>query len=64
MSEWQTMESAPRDGSRILATDGEWVDVVHYSSRTLPEYCWVDEQGSGSGSSFLKFWQPLPEPPK
>jgi hypothetical protein len=28
--DWQTIETAPRDGTEILATDGHICDVVHW----------------------------------
>lgn len=55
MSEWQRIESAPRDGTRVLVSDG--ADV--YEAWFHPgEGAWLDCDGI-----FPTHWMPKPEPP-
>lgn len=59
MSEWQLIETAPQDGSSILAWEAE------SNMRCVAAYYnngwWKDQRGQ-----FFKptHWMPLPEPPK
>lgn len=67
MSEWQPIETAPRDGdTRFLGCDASeqyWPHVYFYAG-------WEDENKpvwSMAGEYFtndLTHWMPLPEPPK
>lgn len=67
-SEWKPIETAPKDGTRILiyepmpADPRGWFDVVHwgYSGRHHNEG-WVDSEGAASCDG--THWMPLPEPP-
>lgn len=67
MSEWQKIESAPRDGTRILL----WPRIIrhrgrHYGQRR-PEigYWWThaDRTGSWVGAGKPTHWMHLPPPP-
>jgi hypothetical protein len=60
MSEWMPIETAPRDGTRVL---------LHYSPKRLTKIGYWDA-GSGYWSAGQWFheaspthWQPLPAPP-
>lgn len=51
---WRPIEAAPRDGSYVLVTNGQYVDVA----------CW----SHGSFGGFVRdgdclYWRPLPAPP-
>ena len=68
MSEWQPIETAPKDGSRFLAFHDGHVDFWH----------WQDFKDGGKapvgwrnfvyvypdGGNIPSHWMPLPEPPK
>lgn len=63
MSEWQPIETAPKeDGCEILGWDGNSVQVLEWwAGGGNPRLaCWMD----GHGISFEPtHWMPLPEPP-
>lgn len=71
MSEWQPIDSAPRDGTLILVSNGEDVGVAGFVNN---RFCWAKGAGwawEGDGDYggladcdwTLTHWQPLPEPP-
>lgn len=70
MSEWQPIETAPRDGSRILATGGgltSAVEIVSYDGRVG---CWCaevdtldDTDFESQGYNRPRLWMPLPPAP-
>lgn len=64
LTDWQPIETAPRDGTRILVAADDYVGMARFESDRLPEYCWVDEEGSGAGSNSVTHWMPLPDPPQ
>ncbi len=69
--QWQPIETAPRDGTRILATDGVEVSTTHW------EDCWACHaeiaHGPGDDGGWTIYdhheewnpthWMPLPPPP-
>lgn len=68
MSEWQPIESAPRDGTEIqLWAKGEWFPNAHWCRSKLG---WYEEYWdahwcsySESGIYNATHWMPLPTPP-
>ena len=73
MSKWQPIETAPRDGTRILVFDGKEINTVDYSEpyyiginkHIEIEESWVQISDSGRATEFFPtHWMPLPEPPK
>jgi len=76
--EWQPIETAPKDGTKILvfckpdeiftATWGKWTDA-HFNDWKATE-CWCVYDCEDAFYSHLlsgdrvKYWHPLPEPPK
>lgn len=62
---WRSMDSAPKDGTRILAYNGEGVDFFHWQSRG-PRVGWRDSfitvypEDHEAGP---KGWQPIPSAP-
>ena len=62
MSEWQPIETAPKDGSIIIISDGD-TPVVGLWSVSLN--CWIVEwDHAGFDEPPPSLWAPLPEPPK
>ncbi|RVP13134.1 hypothetical protein CN085_19675 [Sinorhizobium meliloti] len=64
VSEWQPIETAPKDGTRFLAFVIDDVCILRWHGGQK-KGCWHDDNDAiGYGSDFPKFWMPLPEPPK
>jgi hypothetical protein len=69
---WRPMSTAPKDGSRFLASAPREVVILHWGfveQGVADEKCWVsDSEGPGYNSSYeeaeLGGWQPLPDLPK
>ncbi len=68
MSEWQPIETSPKDGTDVLVYEpGYVVAILHWhtvktkTAASYPGY-WTD----GDGLNWYKptHWMPLPEPPK
>jgi hypothetical protein len=68
MSEWRPIDTAPKDSSKILLTDGHetvcgyWGEPTGYFTRQRNQWCsywWLKRLGTQP-----IYWQPLPEPPK
>jgi hypothetical protein len=66
MSEWQPIETAPKDGTRVIARQGFTVDTMFWSKRI-----WAG--GGGWVSDICRsetyvysptHWMPLPDPPQ
>jgi len=74
MSEWQPIETAPKDGTYILIAPGLWTgvtcgigvyDLDRYAKK--PRAFWRRVEGHGRSQSREvppTHWMPLPEPPK
>lgn len=64
---WRTIESAPKDGTRVLVmglyaagTPGRWTSIA-----TLNYRGWLDDNGAPFVFGITPdFWQPLPAPPR
>lgn len=68
MPEWQPIETAPRDGRRILLAREGWVEI----GRWLPDYAayegapagaWMDDYDNGGPEDrgWPTHWMPIPE---
>ena len=68
MSEWQPIETAPKDGTDILVMTGETMHVVRWINiHGGFDYWAVDDNKHGPFTLRGKaptHWMPLPEPPK
>lgn len=66
MSEWQSIETAPRDGSHFLAYDPEHGRVVLLFGERADDGTDLWEDTVQEYWPFYKptHWMPLPEPPK
>lgn len=74
--DWQPIESAPKDGTKILAIENftyEWEDENGVAKTRPGDWCVVSwhpqhEEWIGFGMMLSSFtpthWMPLPEPPK
>ena len=65
MSEWKTIDSAPKDQTEILVWDGMFI----WMARQNEFGYWSTDQEEGfylAKNEFvgLTHWMPLPEPPK
>jgi hypothetical protein len=68
MSEWQLIETAPQDGTNILAWEKDWQcpavmrrDV--YDDTAYWQFC-EDLISDEAGEGFPTHWVPIPELPK
>lgn len=61
MTEWKTIESAPKDGTRILAIEDNDIDCV-YVTKWDNYMGWTIEDSEQL--TCISHWMPLPEPPK
>ena len=74
MAEWQPIETAPKDGTRILVFTvhgeieiSEWYSLEHFHYKYIADNLFekiVDEPNEGWNSNTPIFWMPLPEPPE
>lgn len=65
---WQSMESAPRDGRRFLHCDGSIAKECWFS-KAINDFTFGKlnsdwNEIAARETSTLRFWQPLPLPPK
>lgn len=67
---WQDISTAPKDGSEILITDGQWAGAGFYHDGTgckRSDGGWFCEEDRNNlliaRDVPAKFWQPLPNPP-
>ena len=56
---WQSMETAPKDGTWVLATNGEGLPVIVQFSQYGKGWQTMDE----GPYTALTHWMPLPAPP-
>lgn len=59
MNEWQPIETAPKDGSKVLILELDSVhDAVYLSRKDI----WVSPDGAYGYDP--THWMPMPDPPK
>lgn len=68
MGDWQPMETAPRDGTRILVSDGRECDMARWVDKIDPHWDkpmrWNSGQdGRWTSWVFPSLWIPLPKLP-
>lgn len=59
MNDWQTIDTAPRDGSQILGSDGEWVKVLDFDGDDWYQFGRDNE----IIAHYPIHWMPRPKPP-
>lgn len=59
MTDWQPMDTAPKDGTRILIWDCG-CEIASWRTDTKGRAWWSTGRGSHVDP---KFWAPLPKPP-
>lgn len=57
---WQPIDTAPRDGTEILASDYDAIDFVSYGEWSRGVFGWTNREME---PMFPAWWQPLPEHP-
>lgn len=61
---WQPIETAPRDGTRILCWCGEYVDICFMQDKYEVGEVWMtDNCVDFGGYEMPSHWMPLPEAP-
>jgi hypothetical protein len=60
MSEWQPIETAPRDGRTILVRQGDWAPHHAYWRKECHEWWAIEYHGCPRPTH----WMPLPAPPE
>jgi hypothetical protein len=65
MSEWQPIETAPKDGTNILAwgPHGTGCLVVGFDEAVHPAWPWHTLDGLNYSLTTFTHWMPLPAPP-
>ena len=70
---WMPIETAPKDGSLILGTDGLTVAAMWWKPQADPGFPWsmvaewmgaAQDNAWQDGKNGPTHWMPLPEPPK
>ena len=61
MTEWQPIETAPKDGVFVLITDGDVVQIGYYEDHLMAWRSYEDQCRLWSDPTH---WQPLPAPPE
>jgi hypothetical protein len=72
VSEWQPIETAPKDGTPVLCfwrnqyggKDGWAVAEFGEPTDKWAEACWHEQGNTENRFGEPDFWMPLPEPPK
>ena len=68
MSEWQDISTAPKDGTVVFLTDGEWLAGTGWFQEDSG-WVFLDPTVTGflngwSGENGPTDWMPLPKPPR
>ena len=67
MTGWMPIETAPKDGTDVLAVAarGLWMAVVSFDDNPdHPDHVWLTLDGPSYHKTTFTHWQPLPEPPQ
>jgi hypothetical protein len=61
MTQWQPIETAPKDGTEIIVWDAEYRHSYFARCNSKGEVYWDELYGPLENATH---WMPLPEPPK
>lgn len=70
---WESIETAPRDGTSVILSDGFtvgegfWSDGSEcYGHRGVAGFFWECDRGNlhVADNAYATYWMPFPEPPK
>lgn len=65
MTEWRPIESAPKDGTRILAYLGaDYIEIAYWRESPTQSCWWIDAHAPPQWTWDIKAWMPLPAPPE
>ena len=59
MTDWQTIETAPKDIGAIIGSNGQWVLAMRWATNGM---AWTSEYHRSA--VVPTHWMPLPNPPK
>lgn len=62
--QWQPIDTAPKDGSIIVAYNAGSHSDNKYETVMWSDGAWRPRKDTCITYPYLKYWQPLPEPPK
>lgn len=57
---WQPIDTAPVDGTEILASDYDAIDIVSYGEWERGVFGWTNREME---TMYPAWWQPLPDHP-
>lgn len=61
VAEWQPIETAPKDGTRVLIADEDvWMAVARFWPCNM---FWIEDAASGMKLNQPSHWMPIPAPP-
>jgi hypothetical protein len=60
---WQTIKTAPRDGTDILVYAECFCLVVSWDDEAAPSHPWITADGPSYSFGLFTHWMPLPTPP-
>lgn len=67
MTEWQPIETAPKDGKPIILWFPYWSNipmVAHYGCNQFNRLGWIGEYILSDDGDMPTHWHPLPAPPQ
>lgn len=64
MNAWQTIDSAPKDGTRVLVFRAKWAENMFVAWFNTETGDWAPLLSPYIGLRDVTHWMPLPEPPK
>ncbi len=64
MSEWQPIETAPRDGTEVLTFGKHGTSVLFWDDEYAAEKCWREKSAWLALRDEPTHWMPLPPAPE